>query len=91
MALSLCQNGLLRNLFKIFTDHTMILQGIFVSLSMKILEKINLGQLKREVLEVLILQYTRNTVNNSEVDLTLLLMVAPNLVKLTEVKLSDFI
>lgn len=64
MGLLLCQNVLLRKLPKMFTDHTMSLQVIFVSLSMEVLEKIKLGKLKRDVLTP---QYTRNTVNNSEV------------------------
>lgn len=64
MCLLLCQNVLLRKLAKILNDHTMISQVIFVSLSMEVLEKMKLGKLKREVL---IPQYTRHTVNNSQV------------------------
>lgn len=68
MSLILCQNVLLRKLSKIFTDHMMISQVIFVCLSMKVLEKIKLGKLKRDVL---IPQYTRNTVNIQKLHLTL--------------------
>lgn len=87
IGLLLCQNILLRKLSEIFTNHTMVLKVIFVSFSMKEIKK---GKLKREVL---VPQYIRNKVNNSEVTFDTFTdgCLNSNLVKLTEIKLTDFI
>lgn len=89
IGLLLCQNIPLRKLSEIFTNHTMVLKVIFVSFSMKVLE-IKKGKLKREVL---VPQYIRNKVKNSEVTFDTFTdgCLNSNLVKLTEIKLTDFI